>query len=86
MFVTEDMTLVAVLKTQGVESTRMEKSNGGVKWVFESEAVQTQIAETLVRYNDDGCLVEPKEYTRKLSLVRKDMYLFLGHEHSPVRR
>lgn len=86
MFVTEDMTLVAVLKTQGVECTRIERSNGGARWVFEGAAVQAQIADTLAEYNDDSSYVEPKEFTRKLSLVRKDMYAFLGHEHSPVRR
>lgn len=86
MFVTEDMTLVAVLKTQGVEPTSMERSNGGAKWIFGSAAVQGQIAETLAEYNDDCFYVEAKEFTRKLSLVRKDMYNFLGHEHSPVRR
>ncbi len=80
------MTLVTVLKLRGIECTRMERSNGGVKWIFEGEAVQAQIAETLKEYNDENSRIEPKEYTRKLSLVRKDMYAFLGHEHSPVRR
>lgn len=86
MFATEDMTLVALLKVQGIECTRMERSNGGVRWIFAGEAAQGQIADTLSTYNDDESRVEPREFTRKLSLVRKDMYAFLGHEHSPVRR
>lgn len=86
MFATEDMTLVAVLKTCGIEYTSIEPSNSGVCWLFEGKAVEGQISTTLMQYNRDECLVEPREFTRKLSLVRKDMYSFLGHSPAPVRR
>lgn len=86
MFVTEDMTLVAVLKVQGVESSYMKRANGGVQWVFDGAACEEQIARTLVDYNGNVCTVEPRDFTKKLSLIRKDMYVFLGHEHTPVRR
>lgn len=86
MFVTEDMTLVAVLKVQGVESSEMKRSNGGVRWIFNGEAVEAHIAQTLIAYNDNDCKVEPRDFTKKLSLVRREMYAFLGHEHTPVRR
>lgn len=85
-FVTEDMTFVTVLKQKGIEPTRLERSNGGVRWVYELLAVSTTIAETLDEYNAEECCVEPKDFTKKMGIVRRAMYDFLGHKHSPVKR
>jgi Domain of unknown function (DUF5659) len=81
-FATEDMTLVAVLKTKGIECTEMQRHNGGCRWVFPSNKV---IEETVSQYVQDDCAVEPREYTKKLSLVRRDMYNFLGHAPERLR-
>lgn len=80
LFITEDMTLVAVLKTKGIECLRKEKNNGGCRWLFNPTATLDEIFD---EYNAEECFVEPKEFNRKLALVRRDMYSFLGH--APAR-
>ena len=82
MFVTEDMTLVAILKTKGIECSEMINQHGGCRWMFRPNDV---IDQTLDEYNADECLVEPREFVKKLSLVRQDMYSFLGHAPKRVR-
>lgn len=86
MFKTEDMTLVAALKVRGIEPTSMEKANGGVRWCFDSPAAESQIEDLLREYNDDECYMEVRDFTKKTGMVRRNMYDFLGHKHSPVRQ
>lgn len=82
-FTTEDMTLVTVLKTKGIEPTALQRAEGGgCQWVF---SMNGTIERTLDEYNADECWVEPREFTRKLGQVRKNMYRFLDVPPRPVR-
>jgi hypothetical protein len=79
---TEDMTLVTVLKIRGIEPEKLERHNGGCKWVFRcTDAVQDAIDE----YGQEEAYVEPREFARKMGLVRSEMYQFLGIQPRRLR-
>lgn len=81
-FVTEDMTLVTVLKLRGIEPCTHRRSSGGCQWVFDStDAVDDVVQE----YASGEAYVEPMEFSRKLGLVRTEMYRFLGVKPRRVR-
>lgn len=81
-FATEDMTLVTLLKVKGVEPREMVRSGKGCQWVFDhSRAVEDLVDE----YQADEAYVEPREFARKMGLVRSEMYRFLGVAPRRVR-
>jgi len=82
-YITEDMTLVAVLKLRGMEPDRMEKSNGGCKWIY---ACTPSLEDVVDEYQAEEAYIEPREFSRKLGLVRTEMYRFLGVQPRRVRR
>lgn len=81
-FITEDMTLVAVLKTRGIEYSKMENNYGGCRWLFPNSRVVQDIVE---EYNNEEAYCEPREFAKKLGLVRSEMYRFLGVQPRKVR-
>jgi hypothetical protein len=81
-FVTEDMTLVTVLKMRGIEPAALSKSNGGCRWSYSPTRTLEEIVD---EYNSEECYVEPKEFSRKLGLVRTEMYRYLGVSPRRVR-
>ncbi len=54
--------------------------------MYDSPAAEDQVAEVLDEYNGDECYLEVKDFVKKLGMVRRTMYDFLGHKHSPVKR
>lgn len=86
-FVTEDMTFVTVLRIRGINHSEMEKYAEGCRWRFTcASSVIERIMDLLREYNDDCIDVEPREFTKKLGAVRREMYQFLGVAQSRVRR
>lgn len=79
---TEDMALVAYLKLSGCEYDEMRRSNGGCCWVFLATA---RIHELFDEYGRGEAYVEPREFVRKLGLVRREMYRFLDIKPRSVR-
>lgn len=76
------MALVTVFKVRGIEPDHLERSDNGCKWVF----VRDESAQDLLdEYNADEAYVEPREFARKMGLVRSEMYRFLGREPRRVR-
>lgn len=70
------MALVTVLKINGFEPARLERVNGGCRWVY---VVTTKAFPRLLEnYTGGSAFVEPKEFAQKLGLVRTEMYRFLG--------
>jgi hypothetical protein len=77
-FKTQDMTLVTVLRLRGFEYTGLEKVDGGCQWVFIMS--DTSMQSVVDEYRNEEAWVEPREFVRKLGLVRSAMYEFLGHK------
>lgn len=84
-FVTEDLTFVTVLLIEGIHHKRMENRDGGCRWIYVGNSIVAQIMDHLSEYNDDACYVEPRQFVRKLGMMRQQMYGFLGHRPPPVR-
>lgn len=82
-FETEDMTLVTVLKLRGIEPTEMTQSSGGCRWHYTHTRT---VDEILDEYNAGECYTEPREFARKMGLVRQEMYRFLGVPRRSIRR
>lgn len=80
------MTLVAVLKMSGIEYTTIEESNGGACWLYEGDEIQALIISIVSTYNQNSAKVEAREFTKKLAMVRKDMYSFLDGDDGKDRR
>lgn len=83
MFYTEDMTLATLLKMKGIEPDRMIRSGKGCQWAY---ARCDALDNILDEYNADEAYVEPREFVRKLGLVRTEMYRFLGVQPRRVQR
>lgn len=83
-FKTEDITLVAYLKVKGFECQSKERKNGGCCWIFTDRL--DSMEDILDEYEAYEAAVEPRDFNRKLALVRRDMYEFLGHTRDRVRR
>lgn len=83
MFATEDMTLVTVLKLKGFEPTEMKKVNDGCRWCYENPP--DSLMETVEEYQNEEAYFEARELVRKLGLVRREMYQFLGHTPNRLR-
>lgn len=84
MFATEDMTLATVLKLKGFEPTSMAKVGGGARWCY--EGAPQALFDAVEEYNNEEAYFEAREFTRKLGLVRQEMYKFLGHSPTRVRQ
>jgi hypothetical protein len=85
-FETEDMTFVTVLLMKGISHQTMDKVNDGCRWVFagDSELIK-RIMECLDEYNAGEAWVEPREFTRRIGQIRKEMYRFMGVNPQRVR-
>jgi hypothetical protein len=75
--------LVTVLKLRGFEPTEMKKVGGGCRWCYDNPP-QT-LLDIVEEYSNDEAYFEAKELARKLGLVRRDMYQFLGHNPRRIR-
>lgn len=80
---TEDMALVAFLKLEGVEYARQRRlGTGGCCWVY---CISDRTQRLFDDYHAGEAAVDPREFARKLGLVRTDMYRFLGIKPKRVR-
>lgn len=82
-FRTEDITLVAVFKVKGIECREKERQDGGCVWLFDQSHKLLEIVDEYEAYE---CCIEPRDFNRKLGLVRRNMYEFLQHRPTRVRR
>jgi hypothetical protein len=75
-FRTQDMAMVTYLLIRGYQHHHLERIEGGCHWVYEERDPSMQ--RSVEEYRQDEAWVEPREFTRKLALVRREMYTFLG--------
>lgn len=67
--------------TSAGEAEVMDLTDGSDDGVIEGDL----LADILARYEYGEITVEPKEFVKKLSVVRSKMYDFLGHTSQRVR-
>ena len=72
---TDDLALVTFLRCRGYNHAEMVKDGRTCHWVF---PVNGSLLELVDEYFADEAYVEPRDFMRKVALVRKEMYAFLG--------
>ncbi len=71
------MALAAYLRTRGHAHKRLEKQGRSCRWVY---LESSSLREELDDYYADEAYVEPREFMRKVGLVREELYAFMGVE------
>ena len=82
-FTTQDMTLVTVLKIHGIEPESMGEVGGGCQWVYRATNTLDDIVSEYVNEQE---FVEPRDFAKKMAMVRGEMYRFLGVQKREVRK
>lgn len=76
-FRTDDMTLAAVLVSQGYRCTIERLNSRHAVWVFKDDS--EEFGDLVEAYEEGSVKVEPKSFMIEFSRVRSELYEFLGH-------
>lgn len=76
-----DLALVAVLSLQGHTPQSMEMDGRTCYWIFR---VSDGLMDVIDDFGSHRSAVEPREYNREFSRLKKEMFTFINETRQPV--